>query len=529
MAVDVIEQISDCLKNKKNFLLSGGAGSGKTYSLIKTLHKVYESDAAPRVACITYTNVAADEIKKRSPYSKLWVSTIHDFLWEVIKGFQKNLALSVITLIKNNNISYSGETPVDNLCFSTVKYENYRRLEEGIISHDDLLKLAEFMFNNYSLLSKILCDKFDYIFIDEYQDTQKEVVNIFLEYIYEKARGKLCVGFFGDKMQSIYENGIGDIQSFVDNERVLEIKKTDNYRCSQNAIVFLNKLRNDLSQQPSKKNQDGSIANKSGSIKFLYSDSDFDLSTFKTSTYGQNWNFNDSEKTKLLFLTHRLISRREGWDGIISAYTNNDMLLGNEPDRLANYLLNLGGILYWFQKKKYDKVLEIMQRKIRSINDKREIGTFLTEICKDLNVTISSTIESFHDNKLLRKDDKLIEYFEKNVERWENIKILSISQAIAYYSYYNDYSPYSTQHGIKGAEFDNVLVVMDNGRWNNYNFKYFFEGTDGKESIIERTSKIFYVCCSRAIDNLVVYYPKPSMVILARAKEFFGENNVISL
>jgi len=91
--------------------------------------------------------------------------------------------------------------------------------------------------------------------------------------------------------------------------------------------------------------------------------------------------------------------------------------------------------------------------------------------------------------------------------------------------YYNDHSPYSTQHGIKGAEFENVLVVMDNGRWNNYNFKYLFEGT-GNESVIQRTERIFYVCCSRVINSLVVYYPSPSTAVLAKAREWFGESNV---
>jgi hypothetical protein len=55
---------------------------------------------------------------------------------------------------------------------------------------------------------------------------------------------------------------------------------------------------------------------------------------------------------------------------------------------------------------------------------------------------------------------------------------------------YTLFTPYSTQHGIKGAEFDNVFVILDNGRWNQYNFQYLFEETTGKESVIERTQKI---------------------------------------
>ena len=527
-SINVSSQIVSCLKTKRNFLLSGGAGSGKTYTLIQTLHNVYESNANSRVACITYTNVAANEIKTRSPYSKLWVSTIHDFLWDIIKGYQKNLIEAVIELISSGTIPYSGETPKDQIAITSVEYKNYRRLEEGTISHDELLKVAEYMFKHYSLLSKILCDKFDYIFIDEYQDTQKAVVNIFLEHITTKATGKLCIGFFGDKMQSIYDTGM-DIQPYVDSGQVTEIKKIDNYRCSQNVILLLNNLRNDLSQKPAKVNSDGSITNKTGSAVFLYSNSDFELSSFLKTTYAQNWDITNPNDTKLLFLTHRLIAGRSGWDDLLLAYKNNDMLLGNEPDRLARHLLKIGGIMYYFKQRKYDLVISSIQKKIRTIIDKKTISSFLSGLNDKLNeTTIDVTIEAFDNNKLLRKDDRLVEYIENNVDRYDAIKLLPLSQVMAYYSYYNDHLPYSTQHGIKGAEFENVLVVMDNGNWNNYNFKSFFEES-GKETVVQRTERIFYVCCSRAINNLVVYYPSPPTAVIEKAKQLFGENNVNSI
>lgn len=135
-------------------------------------------------------------------------------------------------------------------------------------------------------------------------------------------------------------------------------------------------------------------------------------------------------------------------------------------------------------------------------------------------------IECFDKEKFLRKDDKFETYIEKYSEIYDEVKILPSTQLMSYFSYYNSYSPYSTQHGIKGAEFENVLVVMDNGRWNNYNFKYFFEQTQGKESVIQRTERIFYVCCSRAKNNLIVYYPNPTSSVIEKAKELFGEENV---
>jgi DNA helicase-2/ATP-dependent DNA helicase PcrA len=54
------------------------------------------------------------------------------------------------------------------------------------------------------LLCDILKDKYKYILIDEYQDTEKQVVDIFLKYIQKLSDKKNVVGFFGDTMQSIY-------------------------------------------------------------------------------------------------------------------------------------------------------------------------------------------------------------------------------------------------------------------------------------------------------------------------------------
>lgn len=535
MAGTVMDQISQCLDSKTNFLLSGGAGSGKTYTLIQTLHHIFKSDPKARVVCITYTNVAAHEIKERSPYSKLRVSTIHDFLWDEIKEYQKNLVQTLLFLIsaektcKGNGLSYSGEAEINERSFSCIEYHNYRDLEHGIISHDDLLKIANHMFATYPLLSKILCDKYDYIFIDEYQDTQKTVIEIFLEHIKAYAKGSLCVGFFGDKLQSIYATGIGDIQPYIVAGDVHEIIKDDNYRCAVNVIELLNRIRSDITQRPAKENPDGSIANKAGSAIFIYSDENFDLDKFKTSNFVTSWNFDDFQETKVLFLTHKLSAMRLGFAELLSAYKYTDSLIGDEPDRLAQHLLKIGGVLFHYENMEFSYVIEEIQHKIRTNADKQKISSALSRLSVNPDITIEGLINEFDHDHLIRKDDRFNEFIEQHAEVYDKIKILLASQVLAYFKYYNDFSPYSTQHGIKGAEFNNVLVIMDNGNWSTYNFKYYFEETPEKESVIQRTKRIFYVCCSRAKDNLIVYYPNPTTQIIEQAKRLFGDENVHSL
>ena len=374
-----------------------------------------------------------------------------------------------------------------------------------------------------------LCDKFDYIFIDEYQDTQSPVVDIFLTHIKPKAQGRLCIGFFGDKMQSIYDTGVGNIDAFVASGDVQEIVKEDNYRCATTVITLLNNIRNDIKQKAAKTNSDGVLINKTGSAVFVYSTGDFSLDSFRTNDLVAGWDFDDPKRTKVLFLTHRLIARRIGFAELLQAFRPTDRLIGNDPDKLASHLLKIGEILYFYERKNYAAVIKSIHKKIKTNTDKKAIGTVLAGILSDASQTIETVINKLDQECLLRKDERLEGYIEKHPDVFDKVKILPLLQLRAYYDYYNEFSAYSTQHGIKGAEFDNVLVIMENGGWNNYNFRYYFEKTAGKESIVARTERIFYVCCSRAIENLIIYYPSPTPQTISQAKRLFGDANVVSL
>ena len=79
----------------RHFIMIAGAGSGKTTSLIKALNHLKQSrghqlqQQAQQIACITYTDVAVEEISGDVGHDPLFhVSTIHSFLWSIIKPFQ---------------------------------------------------------------------------------------------------------------------------------------------------------------------------------------------------------------------------------------------------------------------------------------------------------------------------------------------------------------------------------------------------------------------------------------------------------
>ena len=79
-----------CIDQGKSFLLQGGAGSGKTESLKELLLYIKQTKPHARVVCITHTNAAVDEIVNRVGEG-YQVSTIHSFLYGLIRHYRKNI------------------------------------------------------------------------------------------------------------------------------------------------------------------------------------------------------------------------------------------------------------------------------------------------------------------------------------------------------------------------------------------------------------------------------------------------------
>ena len=120
------------------------------------------------------------------------------------------------------------------------------------------------------------------------------------------------------------------------------------------------------------------------------------------------------------------------------------------------------------------------------------------------------------ENRDQREDDDG-EELTKEISAMDAFLACPASQFLGYYNYLNDDSPFSTQQGIKGTEFDRVLVILDDDEGTHVQFsydKYFgirelserdiVNRREGKETAIERTRRLFYVCCTRALKDLAV-------------------------
>jgi DNA helicase-2/ATP-dependent DNA helicase PcrA len=207
-------------------------------------------------------------------------------------------------------------------------------------------------------------------------------------------------------------------------------------------------------------------------------------------------------------------------------YLDTDQLIGDNRDKLITHLKKIQERIYLYETKQVNEFIKKSDCKILSVNDKEKLKSAIDSIVNRKNEAIENIVNLADKMGIVKKDDNFTNFVNESQYVYNRIKSLPFTEIINLYKFEEDLTPYSTQHGIKGAEFENVFVILDNGRWNQYNFKYLFEETSGKESIIKRTKKMFYVCCSRAKKNLVVFYHKPSNAVLEKAKEWFGSENI---
>ncbi len=328
----------ECINKGENFILEGGAGSGKTYSLIALINELTRQSPDTRIVCITYTNNAVAEILSRIENDNLWVSTIHEFIWTLIKKYQNEIKDILVELINDEDVN-NFKKPKDfggNLISKDyftnlyVDYDEYYSVTPNVenkvkISHDHILIVAEKIFEKYKKIADILKDIADCIFVDEYQDTSPLVSDILLNHL-EQSSKKNVIGFFGDSMQSIYDNGVGNLNKYS----LTKIVKTQNRRNPRVVIEVANKFRDDdIEQVPSEDinapNMDyGTI--REGSIKFLYGNETDDFISVKDKDIFESWDFSDGKQTKELRLTHKYNAEMTGFKGLYDLY-NADLII----------------------------------------------------------------------------------------------------------------------------------------------------------------------------------------------------------
>ena len=271
-------------------LMLAGAGSGKTRSLTHRIaYLIEEKGVAPwNILAITFTNKAAQEMRERVDAlvgygsEDIWISTFHATCSRILRrhidllGYDRNFTIydasdqkslmkevlkemkidtkqfperSVMSEISSAKNEYKSPIDYRNEYGSNFRnqriadiYEHYqKRLKENnALDFDDLLvKMVDLFQTNPDVLEHYQ-DRFQYIMVDEYQDTN--TVQFLLVSLLAKKYRNLCV--VGDDDQSIYKFRGANIYNILNFEKVFPdaqvIRLEQNYRSTQNILTAAN-------------------------------------------------------------------------------------------------------------------------------------------------------------------------------------------------------------------------------------------------------------------------------------------------
>lgn len=557
-----------------------------------------------QIACITYTDIAVREIWGDVGNMPLFhISTIHSFLWAVISPFQPDIKAWVRTRLNTKIDETSARLANPKTKAATrpkleqdlAKYRsqlaaigNVARFvygtgsdyANGVLGHSDVLEAGPELIANRTLLQTIVARRFPVIFVDESQDTSPEVVAA-LRMIEESAGGEFCLGFFGDPMQKIYLNGAGQI---APGNGWLSVTKPENFRCPQRVLSLVNSIRAEddgLQQTRGRTVITGEIELRvDGSARIFILPAD-ERRTQRLSDVRQALSILEEDalwlrdtpesEVKVLVIVHRMAATRLGFPMIYSSLNDDapsslrEGLLDGTAWVLRPFLNYLLPLVLASRAGSSFEVISLLRVNCPSLLPERIAGLepaallrrlkgFVTGLeamlAPESRSTIGDVIEFVRRNELLELDERFVSYFETEtlVPGSGERAVTAFFQARAtelwgYREYIEGHSPFSTQQGIKGSEFQRVLTVLDDeeGSYNLFSYgKYFgtipLSGTDeeniasGKDSVVGRTRRLFYVCCSRAVEDLAVVFFVPNVEAAKQAviaKNFFREQDII--
>lgn len=595
-----------CLNSSppRSFLMIAGAGSGKTTSLIKGLSETLNRHGErlklrkQKVACITYMEIAAGEIWADVGNNPLvHVSTIHSFLWSLVRSFQSDIQEWVanridekLTELRQAAAKFGPRVQQrtrDKNQSDIVRHERQRTqigrvrsftygtgsdYVKGILGHDDIIKMAPQFIIERPLMRSLLSQQYPFLFVDESQDAMENVVAA-LKAVEEEQGDRFCLGFFGDPMQRIYLTGIGSIPAGPD---WATITKSENFRCPATVLRVANAIRRDadgiVQTRGRMTEQEDVLVSVPGSadIFILPIDEKRDRRLAQVRAWAAQknadpaWQLDEGDDVvKILVIVHRMAAKRLGFGDLYAALNDkapenfksgfldgtawpvrpfNSFVLplvaaskrGREFEAIQ-ILRNQSPLLDQDKLKVVDVAerLDELRRFTESLQQTMEPGSGATNadvlrqlhewgvidldprMVSYLNMPAPAEANGGDKNETENEDDD--EEITKEVFAMDAFLACPASQFWGYYKYVNEDSPFSTQQGIKGAEFKRVLVVLDDDEGTHVQFSYDkylgirplsdkeeANRREGKETTIERTRRLFYVCCTRAMKDLIV-------------------------
>jgi len=556
--------VEECLAAGRSFRLEAGAGAGKTYSLVAALRKIIIekgtalTHSGRQVACITFTETARREISSEiEEHPAVLVNTIHGFGWGFISRFQKMLrSLVAAQELRQESIAAAGG--VDH---QDVEYNlGFFGIDEKRItlSHDDIPSFLSAMLANPKF-RRIFAGLYPILFIDEYQDTDPLIITALSEHFLKPKAGPI-IGLFGDHWQTIYRKDYA-LQDFPN---VCGIDKGSNFRSVLSIVNVLNRLRPELVQAVDDPEAQGEarffhcndfagerVDSPHGKEELPPAELDQVVERMTKTLTGEGWDF-DPQKTKILMLTHNVIAAKRGYPNLARIFDRNEAFSKKEDATIAFLADTVESACEAYSRGHFGEMFRFMGGvpTIRRPADKTKwradmdallalrksgtIGDVIDHLKASRRPQLSDRVAS-REEEIARLGPEPKDEEPNSLKRHRELRAIPYKELISVAEFINGFTPFATQHSVKGAEFDNVLVVLSGG-WNHYNWPRLLGYlTTGKISAKDqagyyRARNLFYVAISRPKKRLAVLATQAlNENALASAAKLFGSDAVIAL
>lgn len=607
MDAHVDEEIAACLNldAPRSFFLFAGAGSGKTSSLVAALKHAQHTMSdrlrvkGQRIAVITFTNAASDEIKRRTLFDPLIdVRTIHSFAWSLIEGLNHDirewlrveLANDIEQLkaeeIKGRAGTKASATRLSKIESKTKRLGNLASIKaftysptgdnraRDALNHSEVLQLTAHFLKTKPAMQSILAGRHPILLIDESQDTNKYLIDALFE-VETKLKGKFLLGLLGDMMQRIYVDGKEGLGEALPEHWATPGKKL-NYRCPKRIVTLINKVRSTTDKQ----HQEPRASAKEGIIRFFILPSDLAgkpaaeqaiARHMSKITGDEKWSAPKLVKT--LTLEHRMAASRMGFlDTFVPLYgleswrTSfldgslqvsrffSDQILSLIRAKLADDRFAVARIAKAYSPRLTQaalrecpdpqKLLEGVNAAINALMDLWKGGADPTllqvlqcvaknelfEIPDALKAHASGVIEKAAAGSS-EEDEQADRQTERDLAIQSFLKA-PFSQIEPMAEYLSGNAHFDTHQGVKGLEFDRVMVIMDDAEARGFLFKYedLFGGKEAGDKTVESTKRLFYVTASRAKESLALVAYSSSSERVQRfvlGQGWFSEDEVV--
>ena len=474
--------------------------------------------------CITYTNAAVEVIAERlSKDSFILPSTIHSFAWNAIKQYQSFL----LKIISENENLQAKEGDFSRL--EQVQYTlGHRYQENGVLYlfHEDVIFLFSALLDNVKF-RRMFSDRFPLILIDEYQDSFKPIMDKFIEYFISEKVGPQF-GFFGDAWQTIYQSN--KACGLIEHDNIVVIKKVSNFRSAKRIVDLLNDIRPELPQVSAIDDFAGEVVvvtcddymgerRKDRNFKGDLPAEELKERLTNLKEYLKNSKISNNESLKILMITHKVLASQQGYEKLLNIIDNG---LRDKEDIFLMFFMEIIEPIYRALEETDMQLLfdtlKLKRYPIQTKADKKKWKEFYEQLVKVRKQKTVDVLKVVIDSKMIPVPPNISVYYDMYYRTPDlsycsttirDFLDLEYAQFLAVINFLYPEADFSTEHGVKGEEYDNVILVVSKG-WNQYQFETYAPMIkngypEDKEASYIRNRNLFYVCCSRPKKRLLFF------------------------